>query len=155
MAGALGRRVPTDWKHYEKFPLTASTVPGVPVPVILGVNWYSNFDNPKQDGQGRWWIGRGDLGNVRGGHCVCLAPGDQLAPNTNKIVRRTQDNLTWYEFYDQGHEGACVGFGSSRAMTLMNRRTYDARWLWDQAKMTDEWADTKERAFSILVGEVD
>jgi hypothetical protein len=142
MAGTLGRRVPTDWKHYEKFPLTAGTVPTVPVPVVLGVNWYSNFDNPVQDKQGRWWIGKGDLGSVRGGHCVCLAPGDQLDPTTGKVVRRTQDNNSWYHFYNQGHEGACVGYGSSRSMTLMNRRIYDPKWLWDQAKMTDEWTDT-------------
>ncbi|HEX5901438.1 MAG TPA: hypothetical protein VFY32_18695, partial [Solirubrobacteraceae bacterium] len=46
-------------------------------------------------------------------------------------------------FYDQGKEGACVGFGCSRMMSLLNRKRYDARWLWDWAKATDEWDDTK------------
>ncbi len=40
-------------------------------PVVIGVNWYSNFDAPISFG-GEKWIGRGDLGHVRGGHCVCI-----------------------------------------------------------------------------------
>lgn len=143
MPGALGRRVPTDWEHYDKYPLTAETLPKMPVPVVLGINWYSNFDNPVWK-SGRWWIGLDsrNLGTIRGGHCVCLEPGDQLDPVTKKIVTRLQDTSTWYGFYDQGNEGACVGFGSSRMMTLLNRKQYWARWLWDQAKATDEWPDT-------------
>ena len=27
-------------------------------------------------------------------------------------------------------------------MSLLNRKRYDARWLWDWAKSTDEWAET-------------
>ncbi len=27
-------------------------------------------------------------------------------------------------------------------MSLLNRRKYDARWLWNQAKIIDEWPDT-------------
>lgn len=44
-------------------------------PVVIGVNWYSNFDSPKWEGKaigGGWWIGRGALGHVRGGHAVCI-----------------------------------------------------------------------------------
>jgi hypothetical protein len=138
----LGRLIPDDWKHYERFGLTTETVPDVPVPVVIGVNWYSDFDRPVQKG-GRWWIGldHTNLGSVRGGHCVAIEPGDQLDTN-GKIVRRLQDSTTWYKFYDQGHEGACVGFGSSRMMSLLNRKIYFARWLWDRAKESDPWADT-------------
>jgi hypothetical protein len=53
-----------------------------------------------------------------------------------------QDINSWWSFYDQGSEGACVGFGSSRMMSLLNRKRYDARWLWNRAKEVDEWADT-------------
>src|SRR5262245_44015551 len=44
------------------------------VPVVIGVNWYSNFDHPEKDPANNavWWIGRGDLGSLRGGHCVCI-----------------------------------------------------------------------------------
>lgn len=45
------------------------------VPVTIGINWYSNFDNPKWEGAkvgGGWWIGRGGLGHVRGGHAICV-----------------------------------------------------------------------------------
>lgn len=134
---ALGRRAPTDFRHYERWPLTASTTPDKPVPVVIGVNWYTNFDDPVKDSKGRWWIGRDqNLGNVRGGHCVCLEPGDPATGTTE------QDATSWWDFYDQGREGACVAFGSSRMMSLLNRKRYDARWLWNQAKIIDEWPDT-------------
>jgi hypothetical protein len=129
--GPLGRRTPTDFTHVEKYPLTALAEPAQPtaVPVAIGINWYTNFDSPQQEGN-RWWIGRGDLGTIRGGHCVCLKPG------------KVPDHTSWWEFYDQGKEGACVGFGCSRVMSLLNRKRYFARWLWDHAKMGDEWPDT-------------
>jgi hypothetical protein len=43
---------------------------------------------------------------------------------------------------DQGREGACVGFGSSRMMTLLNRKRYDGFWLYHQAQLIDEYSDT-------------
>lgn len=39
--------------------------------VAIGVNWYSNFDSPELV-NGEYWIGRGNLGAVRGGHCTAL-----------------------------------------------------------------------------------
>jgi len=139
----LGRLVPDDWKHVERWGMTAEAMPTRPVPVVIGVNWYSDFDNPVWKG-GRWWIGLDpkNLGSIRGGHCVCLEPGDELDPVTKKVVHRYQDTSAWYHFYNQGHEGACVGFGTSRMATLMNRKTYFARWLWDRAKERDPWSDT-------------
>lgn len=138
MSGPLGRREPTDWVHVERYGLTPETAPTKPVPVTLGIAWYEAFDRPERDRRGRYWVARsGDLGRVRGGHCVCLEPGDD--PNTGYTQ---QDASNWWKFYDQGREGACVGFGSSRMMSLLNRRRYDARWLWNQAKLVDEWPDT-------------
>ena len=61
---------------------------------------------------------------------------------TAQITRLLQDSQSWWDFYDQGKEGACVGFGCSRMMSLLNRKRYDARWLWDWAKSSDEWPDT-------------
>jgi hypothetical protein len=133
-AKGLGRRVPSDWNHVEKFPLSALPESAQPVgPVVLGINWYGDFDTPVKKGAD-WFIGLNaqSLGSVRGGHCVCLEPGRN----------GMKDTVANYRFYNQGHEGACVGFGSSRAMSLLNRQKYYARWLWDHAKMTDEWPDT-------------
>lgn len=42
------------------------------IPCSIGVDWYTNFDNPQIGSDGRYWIGKGNLGNVRGGHCVCV-----------------------------------------------------------------------------------
>jgi hypothetical protein len=41
------------------------------IPVAIGVNWYANFDEPSNE-DGDNWIGKGELGYVRGGHCVCI-----------------------------------------------------------------------------------
>lgn len=129
-SGPLGRRAPTDFEHVAKFPLTASTAPSKPSPMVIGVNWYSAFDSPEKY-KGHYWIARnGNLGRVRGGHCVALKH------------RGASDPTTWWDFYNQGAEGACVGFGCSRMQSLNNRKRYFARWLWDNAKRQDEWPDT-------------
>lgn len=39
-------------------------------PVVLGIDWMDDFDIPIQRGN-EWWIGRGHLGRVRGGHAIC------------------------------------------------------------------------------------
>jgi hypothetical protein len=126
----LGRRIPSDFDHVEKYPLKASMLTVMPaVPVCCGVNWYTAFDTPVKDKDGKWWIKTKNLGRIRGGHCVCMPP-------------EMREPYTWYSFYNQGAEGACVGFGSSRMMSLLNRERYDARWLWNEAKKIDEWPDT-------------
>lgn len=122
-----------NFDHVEKYPLSALPTPPQNVPVVLGIDWYDNFDAPYMKMVGKrktYWIGAGRLGGVRGGHCICLLPA------------HISDALGWWSFYDQGREGACVGFGSSRCMSLLNRDRYNARWLWDQAKVVDEWPDT-------------
>jgi len=42
------------------------------VPIVIGINWYSNFDQPIKSEADEYWIGLGDLGHIRGGHCVVL-----------------------------------------------------------------------------------
>jgi hypothetical protein len=105
--GGLGRRVPTDFTHVEKYPLRAAiqdpldelVVPPKPAEVGLGLPPY--------------W-------------------------------------KTW----DQGNEGACVGFGGSVMMGVTNSRQYwrlhkvtqqfryDPWWLYNEAQLVDEWAET-------------
>lgn len=41
------------------------------VPITIGVDWYTNFDNPVGGGTSIY-IGKGDLGRRRGGHSVCI-----------------------------------------------------------------------------------
>lgn len=128
MRGPLGRLEPTDWAHVDKYPLR-TLVPSRATPVTLGINWYSAFDNPVRNSDGKYWIGTRGLGYVRGGHCVCIPSGGKSG----------EDADTWWDFYDQGTEGACVGFGSSRMMSYLNRKRYDAMWLYRQAQEVDEW----------------
>lgn len=133
----LDRLPPPDWRHVEKFPLTADTAPERPRPMVIGIDWYSAFDKPQKDKQGRWWIARdGNLGRVRGGHCVALKPRD------------VEDHMSWYGYYNQGSEGRCVQFGVSRMMSLFNRRQYEVRenrtddagrWLYFEAQRNDVW----------------
>lgn len=128
----LGRRAPADFRHVERFPLSALRADEQPfgVPSVVGVNWYAAFDSPVRGSDRRWRVGVGDLGRVRGGHCVCVPSAAQ------------DDTVRWWRFYDQGSEGACVGFGASRAMSLLNRKRYDAPWLYREAQRIDEWGDT-------------
>ncbi len=129
--GALGRVEPPNFDHVAKYPLTLATIPAPPTPITIGINWYTDFDSPVQDSDGQWWLApNGITGTVRGGHCTCLKP-DQI-----------KDAAAWWDFYNQGAEGACVGFGSSRYRTLLTGRKFDARWLWDQAKLIDPFPDT-------------
>lgn len=125
----LDRRIPQDWEHVSRYSLTAETMPTVPTPVVIGVNWYRPFYEPVKIGR-RYWIGLDskNLGKVVGGHCVCLST--------------LPDPLSWWLYYDQGHEGACVGFGSSRAISHVERIRFDARWLYHEAQLVDAWEDT-------------
>ncbi len=137
--GPLGQKPPTDDLHKVKYPLTADTAPSKPVPVILGIPWYSNFDRPVKVGK-TYFIGRGDLGRVRGGHAICVLP------------QYLEDTLNWWRFYDQGQEGACVGFSVSRMLSLMNRERYDALELYRQAQKQDEWPGEDYDGTSVRAG---
>jgi hypothetical protein len=127
--GGLGRRVPTNDKHLRKYSLTAETLPTVPTPVCLGLNWYGSFDHPVYR-NGSYWLELPDTARVRGGHEICLKPPALV------------DVEGWWQFYDQGNEGACVGFALSRMMSLLNRQRYAADWLYQQAQLVDDWSDT-------------
>ncbi len=128
----LGREEPTDWNHVELYELTPETLPTTPTPVVFGVRWYTAFDHPTKDASGRWWIGReASWGTVRGGHAICAKPYGVLDPDA------------WWSLYNQSpYGGACVGFSSSRMMSLLNRYRYDAPWIWEEAKKIDGLANT-------------
>lgn len=144
MARGLGRRPPTDDLHVRRYALTANTMPTVPTPVVIGINWYEAFDRYvtlREKGVDHLYTGRDfrNLGHIEGGHCLCLRPPS--------VVDR------WWPFYDQGREGACVGFGWSRFASLMNRRQYDGFSLYHAAQVVDEWGDTPpESGTSVRAG---
>lgn len=135
--GRLGRFIPDDWGHVDKYPLSALPPDERPthVPVVIGVNWYAELFSPELDEEtGEHFVARSGpdaLTTIEGGHCVCLEPGGE--PDTEE----------WWDFYDQGREGACVGFGWSRCMTIINQgKIYAPRWLWDRSKQIDQWPET-------------
>jgi hypothetical protein len=123
MAGNTGRLTPPDWEHVEKYPLSALAPNEIPkaVPIAIGIPWYSSFDHPKKHSDGSYWI-ESASGGIRGGHEICLA-SDAMG-----------DLVAWWEFYNQGNTGECVGFAVSRMMTLLNRARYDAPWLYFNAQ---------------------
>lgn len=131
--GSLGRREPTDWEHVDKYPLRALPQGERPkdVPSAIGINWYPEFDRPFKGRDRRWRVAvPSRTSRIRGGHCICVKPP------------RVIDPTEWWIFYNQGEEGACVGFGESRMQSLMNRRRYNAHWLYKWAQDHDEWTDT-------------
>lgn len=117
--GPLGRLEPPNYNHVEKYPMAAlgAEIPKG-TPVEFGIPWYSNFDNPQKDASGRYWIGKGALGSIRGGHAIVSPPAN------------IGDVLAWWYFYNQGNTGECVGFSLSRMMSLFNRAKFDAPWLY-------------------------
>lgn len=141
MAKGLGRVVPPDFEHYEKYPLAAapdSLTPGA-VPVQLACNWYTAFDHPVRYPSGRYWIARGgNLGTNRGGHDLCIEPGD------------AQDYDSWWDFYNQKNWPACVGFGCARGQSILNRKRYNGLTLYqfahDHDGLPDAWEGTTLRA---------
>jgi len=139
---ALGWRPPVDRTHETTYAMRTIGVPSLPTPVVIGIPWYTNFDRPQRDPalMDVYWIGRGDLGSVRGGHCVCLRP-----PSRAEIVG------TW-QHYNQNSEGACVGFGSSRAAGIMNRRLYDGFALYHEAQKRDPWPGENYSGTSVNAG---
>ena len=54
----LGRRVPTDFEHVERYPLRALAMAEQPanVPMAIGINWYREFDTPVRGRDGRWRV---------------------------------------------------------------------------------------------------
>ncbi len=54
--------------------------------------------------------------------------------------------------YDQGKEGACVGFALSWAMSILNRQFYDAFWLYRQAQRVDDWPGEDYSGTSVRAG---
>lgn len=79
-------------------------------------------------------------------------PYAAVAPPTVSAVERTLPLPNYRRRYDQAREGACVGFASSWLTSILNRRFYDARWLWSEAKAIDQWPETQpgdERGTSV------
>lgn len=112
----LDRLKPPDWEHVRKFPFSEVPLTAAPkgVPVVIGINWYTEFDKPERGHDNRWWIAKdGNLTTIRGGHCVCIRASEP-------------DPQSWWHYYDQGNEGACVGFGDARMKSLLDRVRYDA-----------------------------
>jgi hypothetical protein len=133
----LGRIPPTDDRHLQKYPLTAASMPRKPHPVVIGINWYDSMDDPVER-DGAFWITVG--GSVRGGHAVCLE-----SPHI-------KDNASWWGWYNQGNEGACVAFAISRMMSNLNRRRYAPWELYRLAQMTDEWPGENYSGTSVRAG---
>jgi hypothetical protein len=74
-----------------------------------------------------------------------------------QTVSNVEKTLTFPDryipIYDQGAEGACVGFGESIMMSILNRKLYDALWLYREAQLVDEWSDTPpEEGTSLSAG---
>jgi hypothetical protein len=77
-----GETKPLKLWHGIKRPRWATTVDEIRTfiasgrPVVLGIPWYREFDNPggyvTRQGQARWIARDGNLTTVRGGHAICV-----------------------------------------------------------------------------------
>ena len=139
---ALGWRAPEDRTHEQAYSLERMGAPATAVPVVIGIPWYSGFDRPMRDAVAFdvYWIGKGELGSVRGGHAVCLRPPTMTDPKASWV------------HYNQGREGACVGFATSRAATLFNNKLYNGLNLYNKAKTRDPWPGENYSGTSVNAG---
>lgn len=69
-------------------------------------------------------------------HRMRATPAPVTVETILNIPRQYRDE------YDQGQEGACVGFSQSWMMSILNRKLYVARRLYQEAQLVDEWDDT-------------
>lgn len=125
----FGRIPPSDDRHLQRYSLTPATMPTTPTPVVLGINWYEGFDRSHLTSVGTTFSfpPLANWGGIRGGHAICLKPPS------------VRDGDRWWAYYDQLNTSACVGFSSSRMMTLLNRARYEGSMLYLQAQLVDEW----------------
>lgn len=142
MSITLGRRIPPDWNHVEKYPLKNLRKADRPKgePVVLGTNWYEAMFYPFEKPNGEFWLKEDPMSSVVGGHAYCLRPD------------RVTDLGTWHELYDQGSRGACVGFSCARSRSLVERRKYDGNWIYDEALKIDEWPGEADEGTSVRAG---
>lgn len=76
-----------------------------------------------------------------------------VLPEAAPQVERTLDLPKQYiPHYDQGVEGACVGFSLSWNMSILNRRRYNARALYLRAQQVDEWPGEDYSGTSVNAG---
>ena len=141
MPGPLGRRPPSDWTHVDKYPLMASMVPAKPTPVVIGVNWYAEFDKPRE-GRAGPLLDRSRRQAHEGPRRALRVPE----------AEGSSDPDAWWDFYNQGEEGACVGFGISRLTSQLNRKLYDGFWLYHEAQKIDEWPGEDYDGTSVRAG---
>lgn len=121
----LGRVYPKHFDHVEAHPLRDEDVATPKIqPVAPGANWYTSFDSPTLGSDGKYYVPSKKLGTIRGGHCFCYCPPTMLA----------RDTAAFYEFFNQGEEGACEGFGHSRRFALLFGVTFDPLHLYDDAQ---------------------
>ena len=76
-----------------------------------------------------------------------------MLPDTVATAERTLALSTrWRGIYDQGAFPHCVGYSLSQMMSILNRRTFDAAWLYHQAQAVDDWPGTDYAGTSVRAG---
>ena len=76
-------------------------------------------------------------------------------PAIVEVNLKTPNQKKYQGFSDQLNEGACVGFGESIAMSILNRRLYDPWWLYREAQIIDPWPETPPEAGTDLASGFD
>ena len=115
---------PPDREHIEKYPvrvLSLLEMPSAP-PMTIGIPWYRSFMEDQLVKRDRIWYIKDASGGVLGGHAICVPS------------QWRSDRDAWRKFYNQRDTGECVGYSTSRMMTILNRERYDAPWLYFNAQ---------------------
>lgn len=109
------------------------------------LNWFANYDKPLIKGHG--------LGHKRSSTNKFQRIRPPLGLTSFTVNKRLELPYQYIPRYDQGAEGACVGFGWSWAMSILNKRYYAARKLYLEAQFKDQWPETPpEEGTSVTAG---
>lgn len=113
--------------------------------------WYENAPKKFEPGHGLGF--RKFEGNVPFPRLASRSPKFGLISSNFVVNKRLDLRYDYIPKYDQGVEGACVGFAWSWAMSFLNNRFYDARKLYIEAQYIDPWSDTPpEEGTSVIAG---
>jgi hypothetical protein len=120
----LGRLVPPDFEHVEKYNARTIAAPS-PTNVVFGINWYDSFFTPKLiDGKSVIASGR-NWGRVAGGHAIRALRKGYVEANGVSVE------------YDQRKTPRCVGYSSSAELNDMTGLDVDPDQTYRDAQALD------------------
>jgi hypothetical protein len=76
----------------------------------------------------------------------------RLGSSVESVEKFLPYSDAWRKFYNQNGYNACVGFGESQAVSIIDRYSFMALWLYREALKIDEWPGEADEGTSLRAG---